>query len=63
VVKLTPQPDDPLTLARIAVVEEGAEMVVMTGRAQGFMSDISTDCHRDHYLERYLRAQVDQSFG
>lgn len=40
-VKLTAQADDPLVLARIAV-EEGADMLVMTGRVQGFMPDIET---------------------
>lgn len=40
-VKLTAQADDPLALARIAV-EEGADMLVMTGRVQGFMPDIET---------------------
>jgi dihydroorotate dehydrogenase len=40
-VKLTAQADDPLRLAKIAV-EEGADMLVMTGRVQGFMPDIET---------------------
>jgi len=40
-VKLTAQADDPLALARIAI-EEGADMLVLTGRVQGFMPDIET---------------------
>lgn len=40
-IKLTAQTDDPLLLARIAM-EEGADMVVLTGRVQGFMPDIET---------------------
>ncbi|HKW76795.1 MAG TPA: hypothetical protein VJN64_14790 [Terriglobales bacterium] len=40
-VKLTAQTDDPLLLARIAV-EEGADMLVLTGRVPGFMPDIET---------------------
>src|SRR6185312_1791034 len=40
-VKLTAQADDPLLLARIAV-EEGADMLVLTGRVQGFMPDLET---------------------
>ena len=40
-VKLTAQADDPLALARIAV-DEGADMLVLTGRVQGFMPDIET---------------------
>lgn len=40
-VKLTSQADDPLTLARIAV-DEGADMLVLTGRVQGFMPDVET---------------------
>jgi Dihydroorotate dehydrogenase len=40
-VKLTAQADDPLALARIAM-EEGADMLVLTGRIQGFMPDIET---------------------
>jgi dihydroorotate dehydrogenase len=40
-VKLTAQADDPLRLARIAA-EEGADMLVMTGRVQGFMPDLET---------------------
>jgi dihydroorotate dehydrogenase len=40
-VKLTAQADDPLLLARIAV-DEGADMLVLTGRVQGFMPDIET---------------------
>jgi dihydroorotate dehydrogenase len=38
-VKLTAQTDDPLALARIAI-EEGADMLVLTGRVQGFMPDL-----------------------
>jgi dihydroorotate dehydrogenase len=40
-VKLTAQADDPLLLAKIAV-EEGADMLVLTGRVQGFMPDLET---------------------
>lgn len=40
-VKLTAQADDPLALAAIAI-EEGADMLVLTGRIQGFMPDIET---------------------
>jgi dihydropyrimidine dehydrogenase (NAD+) subunit PreA/dihydroorotate dehydrogenase (NAD+) catalytic subunit len=40
-VKLTAQADDPLALARVAM-EEGADMLVLTGRVQGFMPDIET---------------------
>ena len=40
-VKLTAQADDPLALARIAV-DQGANMLVLTGRVQGFMPDIET---------------------
>lgn len=40
-VKLTAQADDPLALAKIAV-EEGADMLVLTGRVQGFMPDLET---------------------
>ncbi|HWG51290.1 MAG TPA: tRNA-dihydrouridine synthase [Candidatus Acidoferrales bacterium] len=40
-VKLTAQADDPLLLARIAV-QEGADMLVLTGRVQGFMPDLET---------------------
>lgn len=40
-IKLTAQADDPLALARIAI-EEGADMLVLTGRVQGFMPDIET---------------------
>src|SRR6185312_5654754 len=40
-VKLTAQADDPLALAKIAM-EEGADMLVMSGRGQGFMPDIET---------------------
>lgn len=40
-VKLTAQADDPLGLARIAV-EEGADMLVLTGRLPGFMPDVET---------------------
>jgi dihydroorotate dehydrogenase len=40
-IKLTAQADDPLLLARIAV-EEGADMLVLTGRVQGFMPDLET---------------------
>jgi len=40
-VKLTAQADDPLGLAAIAM-EEGADMLVMSGRVQGFMPDIET---------------------
>jgi dihydropyrimidine dehydrogenase (NAD+) subunit PreA/dihydroorotate dehydrogenase (NAD+) catalytic subunit len=40
-VKLTAQADDPLSLAATAV-EEGADMIVLAGRVQGFMPDIET---------------------
>jgi dihydroorotate dehydrogenase len=40
-VKLTAQTDDPLLLARIAV-EQGADMLVLTGRVPGFVPDIET---------------------
>lgn len=40
-VKLTAQADDPLRLAKIAV-DEGADMLVLTGRVQGFMPDVET---------------------
>lgn len=40
-VKLTAQADDPLALARIAL-DQGADMLVLTGRVQGFMPDIET---------------------
>lgn len=40
-VKLTAQADDPLALARIAM-DQGADMLVLTGRVQGFMPDIET---------------------
>lgn len=40
-VKLTAQADDPIALARTALAE-GADMLVMTGRTQGFMPDIET---------------------
>jgi len=40
-VKLTAQADDPLALAAIAM-EEGADMLVLTGSIQGFMPDIET---------------------
>jgi dihydropyrimidine dehydrogenase (NAD+) subunit PreA/dihydroorotate dehydrogenase (NAD+) catalytic subunit len=40
-VKLTAQADDPLSLAAIAI-EEGADMIVLAGRVQGFMPDIET---------------------
>lgn len=40
-VKLTAQADDPLGLARTAV-QEGADMLVLTGRVQGFMPDLET---------------------
>lgn len=40
-VKLTAQADDPLALAA-AATEEGADMIVMSGRVQGFMPDIET---------------------
>jgi dihydropyrimidine dehydrogenase (NAD+) subunit PreA/dihydroorotate dehydrogenase (NAD+) catalytic subunit len=40
-VKLTAQADDPLSLAAIAIVE-GADMIVLAGRVQGFMPDIET---------------------
>jgi dihydropyrimidine dehydrogenase (NAD+) subunit PreA/dihydroorotate dehydrogenase (NAD+) catalytic subunit len=40
-VKLTAQADDPLSLAATAI-EEGAEMIVLAGRVQGFMPDIET---------------------
>lgn len=40
-VKLTAQADDPLALAAIAV-QEGADVLVLAGRIQGFMPDIET---------------------
>lgn len=40
-VKLTAQADDPLGLARIAV-DQGADMLVLAGRVQGFLPDIET---------------------
>lgn len=40
-VKLTAQADDPLALAA-AALEAGADMLVLTGRVQGFMPDIET---------------------
>ncbi len=40
-VKLTAQADDPLSLAATAV-KEGADMIVLAGRMQGFMPDIET---------------------
>jgi dihydroorotate dehydrogenase len=40
-IKLTAQADDPLSLAATAV-EEGADMIVLAGRTQGFMPDIET---------------------
>jgi dihydropyrimidine dehydrogenase (NAD+) subunit PreA/dihydroorotate dehydrogenase (NAD+) catalytic subunit len=40
-IKLTAQADDPLSLAATAM-EEGADMIVLTGRVQGFMPDIET---------------------
>jgi dihydroorotate dehydrogenase len=40
-VKLTAQADNPLALTAIAM-EEGADMLVLTGRIQGFMPDIET---------------------
>ena len=40
-VKLTAQADDPLALARIAM-DQGADMLVLAGRVQGFMPDIET---------------------
>jgi dihydropyrimidine dehydrogenase (NAD+) subunit PreA/dihydroorotate dehydrogenase (NAD+) catalytic subunit len=40
-VKLTAQADDPLSLAATAI-QEGADMIVLTGRVQGFMPDIET---------------------
>ena len=40
-VKLTAQADDPLSLAASAI-EEGADMIVLAGRVQGFMPDIET---------------------
>jgi dihydroorotate dehydrogenase len=40
-VKLTAQADDPLSLAATAI-NEGADMIVLTGRVQGFMPDIET---------------------
>lgn len=40
-IKLTAQADDPLALAAIAI-EEGADMLVFTGRIQGFVPDIET---------------------
>ena len=40
-VKLTAQANNPIALAKVAV-EGGADMLVMTGRTQGFMPDIET---------------------
>lgn len=40
-VKLTAQADDPLSIAA-AAIEEGADMIVLPGRVQGFMPDIET---------------------
>jgi dihydropyrimidine dehydrogenase (NAD+) subunit PreA/dihydroorotate dehydrogenase (NAD+) catalytic subunit len=40
-VKLTAQADDPLALAATAI-NEGADIIVLTGRVQGFMPDINT---------------------
>jgi dihydroorotate dehydrogenase len=40
-VKLTAQADDPLSLAATAI-NEGADIIVLTGRVQGFMPDIET---------------------
>jgi dihydropyrimidine dehydrogenase (NAD+) subunit PreA/dihydroorotate dehydrogenase (NAD+) catalytic subunit len=40
-VKLTAQADDPLLLTATAI-EEGADMIVLSGRVQGFMPDIET---------------------
>lgn len=40
-VKLTAQADDPLSLAA-AAIDEGADMIVLPGRVQGFMPDIET---------------------
>ena len=40
-VKLTAQADDPLSLAAIAI-NEGADMIVLAGRVQGFMPDVET---------------------
>lgn len=40
-VKLTAQADDPLSLA-MAAIDEGADMIVLSGRVQGFMPDIET---------------------
>jgi dihydroorotate dehydrogenase (NAD+) catalytic subunit len=40
-VKLTAQADDPLSLAAVAI-NEGADMVVLSGRVQGFMPDVET---------------------
>ncbi len=40
-VKLTAQADDPLSLAATAI-EEGADMIILAGRVQGFMPDIET---------------------
>lgn len=40
-VKLTAQADDPLSLGATAI-NEGADMIVLTGRVQGFMPDIET---------------------
>ena len=40
-VKLTAQADDPLSLAATAI-EEGADMIVLSGRVQGFIPDIET---------------------
>ncbi|HKT49006.1 MAG TPA: tRNA-dihydrouridine synthase [Candidatus Angelobacter sp.] len=40
-VKLTAQADDPLSLAA-AAIDEGADMIILSGRVQGFMPDIET---------------------
>ncbi len=40
-VKLTAQADDPLALAATAI-DEGADMIVLAGRVQGFMPDVET---------------------
>jgi dihydropyrimidine dehydrogenase (NAD+) subunit PreA/dihydroorotate dehydrogenase (NAD+) catalytic subunit len=40
-VKLTAQADDPLSLAATAI-NEGADIIVLTGRVQGFLPDIET---------------------
>jgi dihydropyrimidine dehydrogenase (NAD+) subunit PreA/dihydroorotate dehydrogenase (NAD+) catalytic subunit len=40
-IKLTAQADDPLSLA-VAAIDEGADMIVLSGRVQGFMPDIET---------------------